>query len=205
MSGILIIGAGGHAKVVADILMLEGKEVLGFLDDQEQFWGQTALGLPILGPVDSYRDYQPSGLALGVGDNKARKAVVERLGEAARPLWQTAIHPHSVVARAVEIGPGTVVCAGALIKPETTVGAYVIINAGVTLAHDCVVEDYVHIAPGSNISGYVTIGEGVFVGAGAISIPSCAMGEWSTIGAGAVVTKNIPPGVIAKGAPARWQ
>jgi len=204
MSGILIIGAGGHAKVVADILLSRGEKVLGFLDDNPQLWGQTRLDLPILAGTDSFLEFQPDGLIIGIGVNTVRKAIVERLGDAARLLWRLAIHPSAVIAPSVSLGPGTVICAGVVINPDTAIGQHVIINTGATVDHDCVIEDYAHVAPGSTLTGAIRVGVGALIGARAVAIPGRTVGAWATVGAGAVITRDVPAGIVAKGIPARW-
>src|SRR5258708_35740023 len=97
MSGILILGAGGHGKVVADILQLQGDSVRGYLDDSPETWGTSRLGLPVLGALEQYQDFGPYGLVVGIGSNEIRKKIVERLGASATPLWINAIHPHAVL------------------------------------------------------------------------------------------------------------
>src|SRR5438309_650371 len=104
MSGVLVLGAGGHAKVVADILLCQGVPVRGFLDDESASWGTTRLGLPVLGGIATYADYQPEGLMLGIGSNAARRRLVADLGPAAQALWRNAIHPRATVAASVRLG-----------------------------------------------------------------------------------------------------
>src|SRR4051812_40594641 len=120
MSGVLILGAGGHGKVVADILMSQGILVRGFLDDYPAIWGERRLGIPILGGMEAYAEFDPTGLILGVGGIAARTAIVTRLGERARHLWCNAIHPRATVARSVRLGSGIAVMAGAVVNPDTT-------------------------------------------------------------------------------------
>lgn len=205
MSGLLIVGAGGHAKVVADILISQGITVLGFLDDNLTLRDAHCLGLPILDPIDDYQSHSPTGLVMGIGDNATRKAVAERLGNEARPLWRTAIHPSAIVARSARIGEGTVIAAGAVINPDAVIGRHVIINTGATVDHDCDIDDFCHIAPGANLAGGTCVGEGSLIGIGATVIPYHSIGSWAVVGAGAVVVTDIPDNVIAKGIPARWE
>lgn len=203
MSGILILGAGGHAKMIADILLRQGLPVKGYLDDNPAAWGTTPLGLPVLGSIDSYMDHQPDGLIMGIGVNAIRRAVVERLGNAVDDLWCNAIHPDTTIAASVRLGKGVMISARAVINVDTVIGDHVIINTGAVVEHDCRVGHYAHVAPGSILTGGVTIGEGAFLGAGSVVIPGCAIGEWAVTGAGAVVVRDVPPSVTVKGIPAR--
>lgn len=199
-----MVGAGGHGKVVADILICQGIAVRGFLDDASATWGSTRLGLPILGPVAAYADYAPDGLALGVGANAIRRQIVTQLDCGAADLWRAAIHPRAVVAASARLGIGAVIMAGAVINPDTVLGDHVIINTGASVDHDCLIGDYVHLAPGVHLSGGVRVGAGTLVGVGGAIAPGRTVGAWTTVGAGAVVVRDIPDGVTAKGVPARW-
>jgi len=204
MNGTLILGAGGHGKVVADILLLRGIRVLGFLDDQPGHWGSTRLDLPVLGSIDSYAEYGAEGLALGIGDTSARRRLVQRLGPACHALWVEAIHPRAVVAASARLGIGATVAAGAVINPDAELGDHVIVNTGATVDHDCVIGAYVHIAPGAHLAGGVRAEDGVLVGIGANVLPGCVIGRWSVIGGGSTVIQDVPAHVTAIGAPARW-
>lgn len=204
MTGILVLGAGGHGKAVADILLAGGETVLGFLDDERATWGTERLGLPVLGATDTYHEHYPTGLVLGVGSNQARGIIVGRLGNAAATLWRRAIHPRAVVASSASLEPGAVVMAGAVVGPDVKIGAHVIVNHGATVDHDCVVSPFAHVAPGANVAGGVNIGEGSLVGIGSAVLPYQTIGDWATIGAGAVVNRDVPAGVTASGVPVRW-
>jgi sugar O-acyltransferase (sialic acid O-acetyltransferase NeuD family) len=205
MNGVLVLGAGGHGKVVADILLSGGLAVLGFVDDDDRLAGARVLGLPVLGRIDDYAACRPAGIVLGIGANAVRKQLVDRLGAAAEPLWITAAHPRATLAASVVAGPGTVVVAGAVVNVDAVIGAHAIINTCASVDHDCRVGDYAHIAPGARLAGAVSIGEGAFIGAGAAILPGRSVGCWATVGAGAVVARDVPDGVVAKGLPARWQ
>lgn len=204
MSGVLILGAGGHGKVVADILARCGISIYGFLDDNPLIWGTQILGFKVLGGIDEYQKWDCTGLVIGVGSNRVRLAIVRRLGKQADKLWINAAHPSAVISPSASIGRGVVIAAQAVVNPETQIGDFVIINTSATVDHDCVVNDFAHIAPGSHLAGNVTIGEGVLIGIGAHVIPGRSIGDWAVIGAGATVVHNVPEQVIAKGIPARW-
>ena len=180
---VLILGAGGHGKVVADILLKQGMSVLGFLDDDPALWGNEQLGIPILGGIDQFARYSPEGLVLGIGSNRVRQRIVTRLGGCAEPLW---------------------IAANVVINADSSIGDHVIVNTGATVDHDCTLCDFCHVAPGVHLAGGVTIGTGTLMGIGSVTIPLCSIGEWSTIGAGATVIRDIPSRVTAIGTPARW-
>ena len=131
----LIIGAGGHGKVIADIMLCQGMEVLGFLDDNSQLIGQCLLSLPVLAEVGQWADFYPDGLVVGIGDNAIRRAVVELLETDAAPSWITVLHPNATVAHSSHIGAGTVVMANAVINPDVQVGRHAIINTSATVDH----------------------------------------------------------------------
>ncbi|MDQ2828753.1 MAG: acetyltransferase [Chloroflexota bacterium] len=202
--GVLILGAGGHGKVVADILLCQGVPVLGFLDDDPMLEGHARLGLPIVGRIDAYPCYEPSGLVLGIGDTAQRRWVVRRCGAEAQPLWRNAIHPRAIVAASARLGQGVTISAGAVVNPDASLDDHTIVNTGATVDHDCVVAAYGHIAPGASLAGGVRIGEGVLIGVGANICPNCSIGDWAVVGAGATVVRDIPAGVTAVGVPARY-
>lgn len=204
MSAILVLGAGGHAKVVADIIVSGGAAVTGFLDDDAQTWNTLRLGIRVLGSIDSHKLYAPAALAMGIGSCLARQHIVQRLSHVSSLVWYNAIHPTAVVAASVRMGHGIVIAAGGIINPDATLGNFAIVNTGATVDHDCLVGDYAHLAPGTHLSGGVRVGEGVLIGVGASVAPGCSIGDWSVIGAGAAVVRDIPAHVTAKGVPARW-
>jgi sugar O-acyltransferase (sialic acid O-acetyltransferase NeuD family) len=203
MSGVLIVGAGGHAKVIADILLLCGRRVLGFLDDQPELWGQTRLGLPVLGAVNNFLEYKPDGLIIGVGDNSARRRIADSLNPAAQKLWCNAIHPRAVVAESVQLGHGIVIAAGAVVNADSRLGNHLIINTSASVDHDCTVADFAHVAPGVRLGGKVTVGQGAFLGIGSSLIPGLHIGAWTRLGAGSVLIQDLPDGVTAYGIPAK--
>jgi sugar O-acyltransferase (sialic acid O-acetyltransferase NeuD family) len=203
---VLILGAGGHAKVVADVLELSGTDIAGYLDDDPRLIGERLLGYPVLGPIASLAAHAPTGLIVGVGSNDARRRIVERVGDSARELWINAIHPRAVVAASARraLGQGILIGAGAVVNPDTRVADHVIVNTGATVDHDCDLGVFAHIAPGCHLAGNVTVGAGTLIGIGSTVIPGIHIGARSIVGAGSVVVRDVPDGVTAKGVPARW-
>jgi sugar O-acyltransferase (sialic acid O-acetyltransferase NeuD family) len=203
VNGVLIIGAGGHARVVADILLASDTPVTGFLDDKPDSWGTSWMGISVLGPVASFQDYAPTGLVLGIGSNADRFRIAEQLDRAAGQLWRNAIHPSAIISPSVRLGRGIVVCAGAIINPDATIGDHTIVNTAATIDHDGEIADAVHIAPGVHLAGQVRVGTGALLGIGTTVIPGRTIGAWSVLGAGCVVTSDIPAHTTAVGVPAR--
>jgi sugar O-acyltransferase (sialic acid O-acetyltransferase NeuD family) len=204
---VVIVGAGGHAQVVADILLrmrAAGEAIwpVGYVDDDEALAGQRFLDLPVLGTVADLAAVDHDAVVVAVGDNATRQRLFARLrGNGER--FAVARHPGAVVAPDVPVGPGSMICAGAVVNPRSTIGADTILNTGCTVDHHNRVGDHAHVAPGVHLGGEVTIGEGAFVGIGSVVIPRRAIGAWATVGAGSVVTKGIPDGATAVGMPAR--
>ncbi len=204
---VLILGAGGHAWVVADILFRmqeagEGVVPVGYLDDNPLLAGQNFLGLPVLGDLSSLPDQAHDAVVIAIGHNQTRQRLFSALQERGEP-FVVARHPKSVVAPDVRIGTGTMICAGAIVNPGSVVGANVILNTGCTVDHHNLIGDHVHIAPGVHLGGEVAIGEGTLVGIGSTMIPQHTIGAWSVVGAGSLVSKNIPDRSTAVGVPAR--
>ena len=201
---ILVYGAGGHAKVVIDILeRTEQYEIAGIVDDDPAQRGHHFCGHPILGGLDFLLEHGPEEqVVLAIGDNNARERLAKRL----EPLgfqFATAVHPVSSLARDAALGPGAVVMANVAVNPATVVGRHAILNTGATIDHDCTIGDFAHISPGAHLGGNVTIGPLAHVGIGASVIPGITIGAGSIIGAGAAVVADIPPNVVAVGVPAR--
>ncbi len=204
MRTIVIYGSGGHAKVVADILLERGDvQLLGFLDDRPDVRGPV-LDLPILGGAAWLDDQAASGtaVALGIGDNSGRRRVAERCVHAGFELW-TAVHPSAVVARSATLGAGTTVMANAVVNPDAHVGIGAIVNTGAIVEHDCQVGDYAHLSPNASMGGAARLGSGAHLGLGAIVLPLVSGGAASVVGAGAVVIEDLGDGVVAVGVPAR--
>lgn len=196
---VVVVGAGGHAKVVVATLRAAGYEIDAVLDDDSAKWGQDLLGIRVHGPATGIQPGVAARAVLAIGDNATRQSLAQRL----RLEWATVVHPTAYVHPSVRLGPGAVVFAGAVIQPDTVVGAHGIINTGATVDHDCSLGDFVHVAPGCHLSGGVAIGEGAFLGIGCVAIPQTKVGAWTVVGAGGVVVSDLPAHSLARGVPAR--
>ena len=215
MPSILILGAGGHARVVADILLRAHEQAeqgaegdnstllpAGFVDDDPDLAGTTILGLPVVGSIDRLGDIEHDAVIVAVGDNHARARIFSRM-EAAGERIANAIHPGAVVAPDVLLGQGVMVCAGVVVNTGAVIGDDVILNTGCTVDHHNEIGPHAHLAPGVHLGGHVRVGEGALTGIGSTAIPGASIGDWAIVGAGSVVTKEIPPHTTCVGAPTR--
>jgi len=196
--GIVVVGAGGHSRVIVSTIRACRDKVAAVFDDDPRLWGKKLMGIPIQGPVDRLHGHAGRAI-VGIGDATLRKSVVDRLNL----RWATIIHPHSFVDPAVPLGEGTVIFAGGIVQPEAKVGNHVIVNTGATVDHNCIVEDFSQIAPNATLCGNVSVRQGAFVGAGAVVLENLTVGAWSIVGAGATVIRDLPPHVTAVGCPAQ--
>jgi sugar O-acyltransferase (sialic acid O-acetyltransferase NeuD family) len=200
-------GAGGHARVVTDIVRCGSEfEVVGFLDDVNPGRrAQRFCDAPVLGGREQLDELKKSGirhLILAFGDNHARRSLGHELVEAGFVLGR-AFHPSAVIAKDTSILDGTVLMAGAVVNPGATIGKNAIINTGATVDHDCVLGEAVHLSPGVHLGGGVTVGDETWIGIGAVVLDGRTVRERSIVGAGAVVTHDLPHDVVAYGVPAR--
>jgi len=197
MDKLIIIGASGHGKVVAEIARLCGYKEIIFLDNDSSI--HSCSGYPVLG-ADNLVSQLSGDVFVAVGNAEIRKRLMER--EHGR-RFPALIHPSAVVSNSVEIGEGTVVMAGAVINPEAKIGRGCIINTGSSVDHDCVVSDYVHVSVGAHLSGTVKVGERTWVGAGVTINNNISICEGCMIGAGAVVVRDITESGTYIGVPAK--
>lgn len=206
MKGIVIFGAGGHAKVIADIVEKQGeRNILGFLDDNIKP-GTVVYGYKVLGGKTFLYDNADKieGGIIGIGDNWVRKRIVEDIKNIKNDFcFFSAIHPSSTVGRGVQIGDGSVVMAGSIINSDANIGEHCIINTKSSVGHDSILFDYVTIAPNATVAGGVTIGECSTMSISSTVIHGKTIGKHTVIGAGASVIKDIPSNVVAYGTPAK--
>ncbi len=198
---IVIIGAGGHAKVIVSALIANGQRPWRIFDDNANALAHTELlGCPIT-PTEGdawWKDNRPTTL-IAIGDNAARKSIAARR----HADFVSIIHPTAKIDPSAKIGRGVFVSAGAIIQAEARIGDHTIINTGVIIEHDCDIGPYVHIGPGTAVCGGVRVREGTLIGVGTCVVPLAKIGAWTTIGAGASVVSDIPDHVTAMGCPAR--
>lgn len=203
---IVVFGAGGHAKVVLDVLERTGRyAVVGLLDNSREFHGTTRCGYKVLGGRDQFTALQKRGvmsLIVALGDNRNRQSLYEEAVKAGFELV-TAIHPSVQLGRGVVIGPGTLLVAGTVVNTDAKIGPNAIVNTGATVDHDCRIGAHAHISPGAHLAGNVTVGELAHIGIGAVVLPNLKIGRGSVVGAGAVVLEDVPDGIVVAGNPAR--
>jgi UDP-perosamine 4-acetyltransferase len=209
MVQVIGLGAGGHARVVIDILQSDGEyEVIGLLDANPALWQTEVLGVPVLGDDDLLLELYDRGvrhvfIGVGtVGDTGPR----QRLYEEARGRGLEivpAIHPHACVSQSAQVGCGPTIMAGAVINAGARIGDNVIVNTGAIVEHDCTIGDHVHIATGAHLAGAVCVGEGVHIGLSASVLQGVRIARNAIVGAGAVVVRDVPEGTTVVGVPAR--
>ncbi len=199
---ILVIGAGGHAKVVIEALRAAGFDPAGLIDPHPT--SRELLGVPLLGDdiaLPRLRSDFPAA-AIALGSNRARECIAEtlrQLGYALPPI----IHPAAYLSPSATIGPGAVVMARATIGTLARIGALAILNTGCIVEHDNDIGACAHIAPGATLAGAVTVGPRALVGAGAVARPGVTIGADAIVGAGAAIVSDVPAGATWAGTPAR--
>jgi len=198
----VVVGAGGHASVIVDVLEEMGNvEVVGFVSVGQN---DTLYNYPRLGGDEALPSIYQSGVRsalLAVGDNRRRASLMNVLLRCGFSLMN-AISPAAWISRHVAIGKGIAILPGAVVNARSTLGDAAIVNTNASVDHDCVLGRYVHIGPGVSIAGGVRLGEGVLLGTGSSVIPQVSIADWTVVGAGATVTRDLPANVLAVGVPA---
>lgn len=203
MKRLMIIGAGGHGKVVADAALQAGWQDIRFAD--ARFPELTRLRQwPIVGNDRDLLRAPPDvdGLIIAVGNNRSRAALHQRFQAAGWPMVSI-IHPAAVVSPFAQLGAGSVVLAGAIINIDASIGEAAIINSGAVVEHDCVLGLGVHVSPQAALAGGVSVGDFSWVGIGSSVRQAVHVGSGVTIGAGAAVIADVPDGLTVAGVPAK--
>ena len=200
---IALIGYGGHGAVIAEILQLTGKTVLGYFDRAPR--SNDPLSLAYLGDDKRINKEKLTDacILVTIGDNRRREELSEWANNDSLPVAPCVVHPHAQISPYASIGFGSMVGVQAAVNIGATVGRGVILNTSSIIEHDCTVGDYSHVAPGAKVLGGVRMGRGCLIGSGAVILPGLTIGDYVTVGAGAVVTKDALSGLTVKGNPAR--
>lgn len=195
---VYLYGAGGHAKVVIDILEVLNIEIGGIIDDNDRL--TDIMGYPVYRNefLNSLDRNHP--IIVTIGYNEIRKLIAESVNMKFR---EAVVHPSAIVSRHASIAVGSVIIHGAIIQAEAILGKHCIVNTGATVGHECTLSDYVHIASNATICGNVTVGECTWIGAGSVVKPGIRIGANCMIGVGTVVVKDVPDNVVVVGNPAR--
>lgn len=194
---LIIIGASGHGKVVADLAMQCGWQIEGFLDDNPHL--TEHFGFPVLGKTDQIGK-EACRYVIAIGSNEVRRQIAEEHGEVS---YLSLVHSSAVLGHGSKIGMGTVVMAQAVLNADAKVGRHCIVNTGAIIEHDCLVGDYTHISPGAVLAGTVIVGRECHIGAGATVRNNISICGRVTVGAGAVVVKDITEPGVYMGVPAK--
>jgi sugar O-acyltransferase (sialic acid O-acetyltransferase NeuD family) len=202
---LVLVGAGEHGRVAADIARAAGWAVAGFVEPASGPGADRRVAdLPILGTLDAPDRWcsDDLGFACSLGDNRRRAEAFARCLELGmRPI--ALIHPSAILLGGAAVDDGGQVCAGAIVGVDARVGADAILNTAATLDHDGRLEAHAQVGPGAHLAGRVTVEEGAFVGTGATVIPGRRIGRWATVAAGAVVIDDVAAEARVAGVPAR--
>lgn len=200
MKKLMIVGASGHGKVIADIAERNDYDEIAFLDDNPDV--KICAGYKVVGKMQDFKKYSDYAFFVAIGNSAVREKIQIELLHNDLSI-ATLVHPNATIAPDVKIGVGTVVVAGAVINPGAVIGQGCIVNTGSTVDHDDVISDFVHISVGCHLAGTVYIGERTWLGAGAVVSNNINICGNCMIGAGAVVVKNIDISGTYVGVPAK--
>ena len=203
---LVIVGAGEHGRVIADLARAAGWEIAGFVEPvaSDDDRARSVSGVPVIGSLDApagWRD-RATAFAAALGDNRRRAAAWDRCTELGlRPA--TLVHPTAILLGGAVVQEGGQVCAAAVVGVDAVVGGNAIVNTAATIDHDGRLGRHAQVGPGAHLAGRVTVGEGAFLGTGTVVIPGCEIGPWAVVAAGATVIDDVPEGARVAGVPAR--
>jgi sugar O-acyltransferase (sialic acid O-acetyltransferase NeuD family) len=202
---LLILGAGGNSREVAEAAQDLGWNVLGFLDDDVKKHGLSIDKIPVLGPIVTLHDYDAKCICtLGTWRRPAiRQIVCDRIGPVNPQRWATIIHPSAQIARSARIGVGCVILSGVTVGAGAIINDHVFILQQASISHDCLVEDYATITSGARLAGGVHLERAAYIGMGSTILNDVVIGAEAVVGLGAVAVKNVPTGATVVGNPAK--
>ena len=203
---VIIMGGGGHAKVLIAALKLLNIDILGVIDIDPKMRGARILGIEVVGDEKALTEYPAERVllvnAIGSVRQPEQRSQLYKKYKDRGYLFAGVVHPSCIISESVEIGEGAQVMAGSIIQPGCSIGENSIINTGVSIDHDCHIGKHVHLAPGVVLSGNVFIGDETHIGTAGTVIQNVKIGERCLIGAGSLVLKKIPSDTVAYGVPA---
>jgi sugar O-acyltransferase (sialic acid O-acetyltransferase NeuD family) len=204
---VIVIGAGSHGRMVADLAQTCGLVVSGFVDNDRSLHGRMVNGFPVIGDDEHLALLKRDDFLFANGIGSTGKVIDRRLrfeqllSEGYR--FPVLLHPRAIVAGSVPIGPGSLFMAGAIVQPGCRIDRNVIVNTGATVEHDCTIGPHTHIATRATLCGSVEVGEAAHIGAGSVVIQCCKIGSFAVLGAGTVVLNDVAPGSTVVGVPAK--
>lgn len=193
---VCLFGAGGHGKVIMEIVIKNNSEIIAFIDDNNSQKEQHKV--PVVGSHE-LKKYKEKSFIISIGSNRARK----KISENHLLNYITIVDSSAIISCTSSFGVGTVVMPSVVVNAGAKIGDHVILNTSCVIEHDCIIEDFVHISPNATLTGGVTVGKGTHVGAGAVIIPGVTIGKWATIGAGSVILKDVPDYATVVGNPGK--
>jgi sugar O-acyltransferase (sialic acid O-acetyltransferase NeuD family) len=204
---LIVMGGGGHARVLIDALLLQSCDILGYTDPDEQLNNTPIQGINYIGDDQVILSYKPSEIRLvnglgSIGSTKHRKKLFESFKQQGY-TFANVLHPSAVISRDSILLEGVQIMAGAIVQAGSHIGANTIINTKASIDHDCQIGAHVHLAPGVTLSGNVKVEDGVHIGTGATVIQQIQIHSNSIIGAGALVLRNISANRTVYGVPAK--
>lgn len=191
----ILYGASGHGKVIAEILEENNIYDIIFWDDNI---AARVFEFRVFKPFENIIDQK---MIISIGSNTVRKKISEKTCE--QFTFAMAIHPNAIISRRCIIGKGSVIMPGVIINTDSTIGRHAIINSGAVIEHDCALDDFTHVSPNATLCGNVSVGQGTHIGAAAVIKQGINIGKWCTIGAGAVVIRDIPDYAVVVGNPGK--
>ncbi len=203
MKELIIVGGGGFAKEIIWLARACGRVVKGILDDSLEAQGYKLSAVPIVGTVADWINFENCEFIIAIGSPRVRAKVLSKMTNLGEPVFTKLIHPSVNMSEYVEIGDGTMICAGSILTVDIKLGNHCILNLNVTVGHESIFGDFVTVAPMAAISGNVLLDDCVEIGTGATLRQGLTVNKGSMLGMGGVLTKNIPESCVFAGNPAK--